>query len=257
MGESKRAALYPSLATLHPNGRGGHAFVPNDVHPPSMTLKELTQLASRGEGLTLEFKKRVPTPERLAKEVIALANTAGGHVLIGVEDNGSVAGLRDAIEEEFTLREALNEHCDPPVDFETERVPISNKRDVLVVTVPRSDERPHYLVGNGADRAMAYVRVESMSVEASREAVRLMRQRADDPGVRFTFGEREKLLLRYLDAYGRITVTQFASLSGIPPRQASHTLVLLTKARLLDHHVDPNEDYFSLARKNPAPGTGR
>lgn len=222
-----------------------------------MTLKELTQLASRGEGLTLEFKKRVPTPERLAKEVIALANTAGGHVLIGVEDGGTVSGLRDAIEEEYALRAALNQHCDPPVEFATERVAISNKRDVLVVTVPRSELRPHFLVGNGTGRGTAYVRVESMSLEASREAVRLMRRRAQDPGVRFTFGEREKMLLRYLDAYGRITVSQFASLVGIQPRHASHTLVLLTKARLLDHHVDPNEDYFSLAHESDSSRPGR
>lgn len=213
-----------------------------------MTFKELTQLASRGESLTLEFKKRVPTPDRLAKEVIALANTAGGHVFIGVDDDGTVSGLRDAIEEEYALREALNQHCDPPVTVSTERVPISSKRDVLVVSVPLSDARPHYLVDNGAERPVAYVRVHEMSIEASREAVRLMRHREEGPGVQFTFGERERLLLRYLDAYGRITVGQFASLAGIPARQASQTLVLLTKARLLDHHADPGEDYFLLAQ---------
>ena len=222
-----------------------------------MTLRELSQLAARGESLTLEFKKRVPTPERLAKEVIALANTAGGHVLIGVEDNGTVAGLRDANEEEYALRDALDQFCSPPVAFETERVPLANRRDVLVVTVPRSPARPHFLVANGDERGTAYVRVESMSVEASREAVRLMRQREHDAGVQFTFGEREKMLLRYLDAYGRITVAQFASLTGIPPKKASHTLVLLTKARLLDHHADPGEDYFSLARQRDLSGSGR
>lgn len=212
-------------------------------------------MVSRGESLTLEFKKRVPTPERLAKEVIALANTAGGHVFIGVDDDGTVSGLRDANEEEFALREALDLFCDPPVAFSTERVPISNKRDVLIVSVPLSEVRPHFLIGNGTERGTAYVRVDEMSVEASREAVRLMRHREEGPGVQFTFGDRERLLLRYLDAYGRITVAQFASLAGIALRQASQTLVLLTKARLLDHHADPGEDYFLLAQESGASGS--
>ncbi len=218
-----------------------------------MTLRELTLMASRGEGLTLEFKKRAPEPERLAKEIIALANTAGGHVLIGVDDAGTVAGLRDALEEEYALHHALETHCDPIVPVTTERVPISAKRDVLVVTVPLSDARPHFLVGG--EVPTAYVRVESMSVEASREAVRLMRRR--DEAVQFTFGDREKLLLRYLDAYGSITVSAFAALAGIKARQAGHTLVLLTRARLLDHHADPREDYFSLAREGPRPNGHR
>ncbi len=211
-----------------------------------MTLRELTQRASAGEGLTLEFKKRVPSPERLAKEVIALANTVGGYVLIGVDDDATVTGLRDAIEEEFALREALDAHCDPPIAFDTERVPLSRKRDVLVVHVPASPDRPHYLVGVEGVKPTAYVRVADMSVEASREAVRLMRHRADGPGVQFTFGDRERLLMRYLDEYGHITVAQFARVANVPVKSASQTLVLLTRARLLLHHPHPQEDYFSM-----------
>lgn len=213
-----------------------------------MTLRELTQRAATGEGLTLEFKKRVPTPERLAKEVVALANTAGGYVLIGVEDDGSVTGLRDAIEEEYALRDALDRHCDPPVAVGTERVALSRKRDVLVVHVPHSPDRPHYVVNAGEGRPTAYVRVGDMSIEASREAVRLMRHRDAGPGVQFTFGEREHLLMRYLDEYGHITVSQFARVANVPAKSASQTLVLLTRARLLEHHVHPQEDYFSMAR---------
>jgi len=214
-----------------------------------MTLPELQRLVGNGEGLTLEFKKRVPRPARLAKEVIALANTQGGRLLIGVDDDGTLSGLKDAIEEEFSLREALTAHCDPPVAFTTERVPISNRREVLVVRVPPSAERPHYLVdGDEETPPSVYVRVGASSVEASREAVRLMRERPQDAsGVRFEFGEKEGMLMRYLDAYGRITVSAFAQLTALPLKQASHTLVLLTRAGLLRHHVALPEDYFTRA----------
>ena len=61
---------------------------------------------------------------------------------------------------------------------------------------------------------------------------------AEGPGVTFEYGDKEALLMRYLDAYGRITVAAFAQLAAIPARRASHTLVLLTRAGLLRHHLD-------------------
>lgn len=213
-----------------------------------MTLPELQRLVTSGEGPTVEFKRRVPRPARLAKEVIAFANTQGGRVLIGVDDDGTLSGLKDAYEEEFALREALAAHCDPPVPYTTDRVELSRTREVVVVRVPPSVERPHYLVGDEEAPPSVYVRVGASSVEASREAVRLMRQRPqDDAGVHFEFGDKEGLLLRYLDAYGRITVAMFAQIAALAPKQASHTLVLLTRAGLLRHHVALPEDYFTRA----------
>lgn len=222
-----------------------------------MTLPDLARLAAAGEGLTIEFKKRVPRPERLAREVIAFANTQGGRLLIGVDDDGTLAGLKDAIEEEYALREAIARHCDPPVPFGTERVMLANRREVVVVRVPASTARPHVLVGVEPDTGApppAFVRVGASSVEASKEAVKLMRRRAQDAaGVRFEFGDKESLLMRYLDAYGRVTVAAFASMAGIPERQASHTLVLLTRAGLLRHHLGHPDDHFTRAYDDAVP----
>lgn len=212
-----------------------------------MTLQELSQLVSLGEGLHLEFKRKVPRPERFAKEIIAFANTRGGRVLIGVDDDGRLAGVRDAEEEEYALRQALDGRCDPPVEITTERVPVSRRRNVILVTVPRSTRKPHFLVNGEDAKPTAYVRVNDMSIEASREAVRLMREGQRDRDVLFEFGENEQMLLRYLDSYGRITVRQFARLAGIPRRRASQTLVLLTRANVLRLHPDLGDDYFTLA----------
>ncbi|HEX7070770.1 MAG TPA: ATP-binding protein, partial [Rhodothermales bacterium] len=130
------------------------------------------------------------------------------------------------------------------------RVRVTAKRDVIVVGVPSSGSKPHYLThenGNGSGQRTAYVRVKDMSVEASREAVRLMKTRDDEASVLFEFGEKEQMLMRYLDKYGRITVAQFAKLANIPARAASQTLVLLTRADVLRLHVGRRHDYFTLA----------
>lgn len=214
-----------------------------------MTLQELTQLVSLGEGANLEFKRRVPRPERIAKELIAFANTRGGRLLLGVGDDGAILGLRDAEEEEFALRRAMNGFASPLVRFTVERVPVARRRDVVVVTVPESTTKPHVLRSsqNGTGTS-AYVRVNDKSVEASQEALRLMAERDGGAStVTFEFGDKELMLMRYLDDYGKITVKQFARIANISKGRASKTLVLLTRANVLRLHADHRHDYFTLA----------
>jgi predicted HTH transcriptional regulator len=217
-----------------------------------MNLQELTQLVALGEGQHIEFKRKVPEGKRLAKEVIAFANTYGGRLLLGVDDDGTITGVRDAEETEFALLQALGAHCDPAVDFKITRVPISRKRDVLMVHIPESRKKPHYVVdrSNGEART-AYVRLDDMSIEASREARRLMRAERSKEDVTFEFGDHELMLMRSLERYGRVTVRQFAQVAGIPPWRASRTLVLMTRAKILRLHPSRDEDYFTLAY-NPA-----
>lgn len=216
-----------------------------------MTLSDLKRYVSFGEGQHVEFKRRMPRPERIAKEVIAFANAGGGRLFLGVSDDGEVVGLRDVVEEEFALIRALEAHIDPHVEVSLLRVPLTPRREVLVVEVPASGDRPHFLVatpaGDGAPDRVAYVRVGASSVEASREAVRLMRFRREPTDVRFEFGEKERKLMRYLDRHEQITVDAFARLAGIPRRRASQTLVLLAKANILTLHPTESDDYFTLA----------
>lgn len=225
-----------------------------------VTLRELTRLARVGEGEHLEFKRRVPEGPRVARELVALANSTGGRLLLGVADDGEVAGLQYAAEERFALRHAAERYCRPPVDYDTETVPLDGRsaqdrrRDVIVVTVQESAQKPHMLEETeaGADEksGVAYVRVGEMSVEASPEAVALM-EADEEVGVTFQFGENEQLLMRYLEEYTRVTVGQFAKMAGIDEVEASSTLLTLAKADILRIQADREEDYFVLALSSP------
>lgn len=211
-----------------------------------MSREELDRLVALGENAFVEFKQRVPEAMRFAKEIVAFANSRGGTVLIGVDDSGEIRGVKDSAEEEYSLVNAIENHCEPPIGFTMSRVPVSRKREVIVVRVLPSPEKPHF-VRNG-DSMTAYVRVADQSIEASREALRVLRANPDEE-VRFEFGEKELLLMRYLDRYGRVTVKQFAQMAGLKRKQASHTLVLLTRAGILELHHDEKEDFFTSAAK--------
>lgn len=211
-----------------------------------MTLDDVKRIVARGEGQHIEFKRRVPTHERIAKEMIAFANTGGGTVLIGVNDDGTVVGVKDADEEEFSLRQAVASHCRPAVRWRSYRVPVTAKRDVLVVTVPRSASKPHFLLPTDGDDQAAYIRVDEMSMEASPETVALLRSETSNQGVHFEMGETELVLLRYLEQYGSITVDAWANVSNTDRNAAGDLLVTLTRAGVLAHQTSDRGDYFTL-----------
>ena len=217
--------------------------------PKSLTRRELEQLILAGENQYLEFKRVVPDPPRLAKEMIAFANSGGGTILIGIDDDGSIVGLKDHSEEVFAVSKAARLHCAPKISYQIDELPVSRKRDVLLVRVPPSTERPHFLIDpDNASLRKAFVRVDDMSVQASKESVRLMKLANRDKDVTFEFGDKELMLMRYLDEYGRITVIEFARLANIPKKSASHTLVLMTSANVLSIHPRETEDFFTLRK---------
>lgn len=213
-----------------------------------MIIEEVQRFVGNGEGQYVEFKFRVPEPARLAKEVIAFANSQGGRVFIGVGDDGKIVGVKDASEEEFVLKEALDLYCRPQIVWSSERVYVSSKRDLIVVTVPPSIRKPHFLVVNEEDGSgPAYVRVQDMSIEASPESVQLMQSEHLADGVQFEFGEKELLLMRYLESYSKVTVSGFAQIANISESDAGKLLVVLTRAGVIDQYREPRGDYYMIA----------
>lgn len=218
-----------------------------------MTHDDVRRLAAMGEGRQLEFKNRVPKAERIAREVIALANTDGGKVLVGVDDDGTVLGVKDAQEEFYALQTALDDRILPPVDLGFEPVRVSRTREVLVVHVPASADRPHVLrpdrrPDGTLPKQRAFVRVADQSVEASREAVALMKAERRDEAVTFTFGDAERRLLQYLERHERITVREYARMNKLPPWKASKALVMLARAGIVALHPrEGGDDFFTAA----------
>lgn len=99
-----------------------------------MTPADLTILLQEGEGTTLEFKEGLSAS--FARELVALANTLGGKILLGVRDDGSVAGAKDSNALRARVQDVAR-NCDPPVKVIVEPV-----GEVLVVHVRESDAKP-------------------------------------------------------------------------------------------------------------------
>ncbi len=211
----------------------------------TMSRGDLKQLVAKGEGLRLEFKHRLPEPERVVREVTALANTCGGYLLIGIADDGKIRGVKDPEEEIYALNSALNQYCFPEVAVELERVKVSRTRTVVMVKTSVSPMRPHYVRSPNSRNQYVFVRFEDMCIEASREARKLMYSSPDAENVLIKLGAKERLLLKQLEQVGGVTVNGFAKYAKIHPGRASRIIVRMARAKILVHHIDLEEDYFT------------
>jgi predicted HTH transcriptional regulator len=209
-----------------------------------MTLQEIRFLASKGEGLKIEFKKKAAHPEKIVREVIALANTVGGNLLIGVDDDGTVSGQRFIEEEIFVMEKAIKELIFPSLDYEVSSIKLSEKKGVAVFKIPLSDGRPHYL--KEKERKQAFIRVADRSIQASREVWEVLRRGKNQRDTVFTYSWKEELLMKAMEDTGRITLKEYAKLAKLPKFIASKTLVRLVLANVLQIHPQEGDDCFTL-----------
>ena len=211
-------------------------------------VQELKKLVAQGEGATLEFKRKASFPEKIAREMIAFANTKGGIVLIGINDDGTIPGLKYPEGESHVIKEALNK-CKPHLEYSELFIPIGNSRTIIQYTVPEATNKPHALyLGNNTYET--YVRVNDQCIKASREVREIVKRSQRLKNVKFHYGEHEKWLMVYLDSNPSITLNKFVELTKLKRFYASKKLVLLVLADVLK--ITPHEkgDLFSLAFRN-------
>ncbi len=136
---------------------------------------DLTNLLRRPEGKTLEFKRDLSSPAGLLRTVVAFANTAGGTLLIGVEDGTRhVRGVADPLAQEERLASVLSDGIAPRLVPDIEVLPW-RATNVLAVQVFPSPGRPHYLKSAGLE-AGVFVRVGSSNRCADDELVAELRR---------------------------------------------------------------------------------
>ncbi len=134
-----------------------------------MTKTELLELIRNGENSGVEFKRDDVHADSLAKEVAAVLNLEGGHILLGVEDDGTVSGLtRDLPAAEQWVMNVCREQVRPAVIPYWETVPWDSGRVVGVMSLPADSPDKPYKAKRGT-AWVTFVRVGSTSREATRE----------------------------------------------------------------------------------------
>lgn len=113
-----------------------------------MNALELVDIISTGETSKVQFKGELPHRDSVAKEIVAMSNSLGGVILIGVNDvTGEIGGLTPVqIEEYDRIVSEVADNLKPPVYIATEVVRIEQKgepRNVLIVHIQEGINKPY------------------------------------------------------------------------------------------------------------------
>jgi predicted HTH transcriptional regulator len=191
----------------------------------------IERLIREGEHQQQDFKFCITDSRKIAKSLSAFANTDGGRLLIGVKDNGKIAGAQS--EEEFHMIQAAAEmYCRPKVEFES-KIWNVNGKNVLEITVHPSEEMPHY-AQNENGKWLAYVRKADENHLANKILLEVWKRKSKPSGTYLEYSEIEKLLMKHLQENEEISINQFCRLAKIGRYKAERILVKLICWEVID-----------------------
>ncbi|MFX1253602.1 MAG: helix-turn-helix domain-containing protein [Promethearchaeota archaeon] len=138
--------------------------LPEDIIP---TLEGMYEAAKRGESSNLEYKEKYKSKD-IAKELCAFANAEGGTVLVGIDDDGRVKGVKEQISDvKDWLQQTIDKNLEPPITFTIEEVEISEDKQIIIIYTPPSQVKPVY----SRDKEGIYVRAQGTSRPATRDEI--------------------------------------------------------------------------------------
>ncbi|MBO3699663.1 helix-turn-helix domain-containing protein [Roseivirga sp. E12] len=200
-----------------------------------MDITTIQRLVTKGEGQRLEFKKKVNFPEKIIKEIVAFANSQGGRLLLGIDDDGTISGARNIEGEVFVLEDTIKKLVTPSLSYSTHIIKLNSKKGVAVFEVPEGQNKPYRVKEHiNAEHGTAFIRSGEESIKASKEMRQILKRRNNERDERFNYGEKERVLMQMIEENQFVTLEEFANRAEIPKFMASKTLVKLVLANLLD-----------------------
>jgi len=129
----------------------------------------LDRLLEQPEGKTLEFKRDLSSPRNTIKTLVAFANSAGGRLIIGVDDARRVVGVTNPLDEEERIGNLITDGISPRLVPNIELMS-RGEHTFLAVEVFPSSSRPHYVTRLGPENGV-YVRLGSSNRQAGPDVV--------------------------------------------------------------------------------------
>lgn len=191
----------------------------------------IQQLIREGEHQKQDFKFAVNDARKIARSLVAFANTDGGKLLIGVKDNGVVAGVRS--EEEVHMIEAASQlYSKPNVPYTVTEWNIGGKI-VLEIDVEPGQAKPYY-APNEEKKWLVYLRVHDQNRLANKVILKVWQKKRDKSGIYFSYSKNEKFLLNYLEKHPTITFSKLCRLTKMRRFEAEELLANLIVLNVIE-----------------------
>lgn len=204
----------------------------------------IKRLIAEGESQHLDFKFAINDSRKIARTLVAFANTEGGKLLVGVKDNGAIAGVRSD-EEYYMVEAAANMYSRPVIQFKVKKWIVESKT-ILEISVPHH-ENPSF-AKDEKGKWLAYVRVKDQNILANRVLIEVWKRKKKPRGTFIKYTKTENELLSYLSENEKITLSKFMRLSKLTRIEAENILINLLCLELIQMELTEKGALYSLKK---------
>ena len=221
----------PILSPLRLEGLGEATFMNSYI----------SKLIRQGEHQQQDFKYCITDSKKIARSLVAFANTDGGRLLVGVKDNGRIAGVRSD-EEYYMIESAAKMYSKPPIEFTTQQHFVEGKT-VLEVMIEPSTEKPHFARDDDG-KWWAYFRKDDENRRTNKIMIEVWKRQKSPNGILITYSEAEKCLLDYLESNEKISVSKFERIAHLSYKKAEQIIINFRTLNILKDCIgDSRIDY--------------
>ena len=181
----------------------------------------IKELIAQGEGAHLDFKFEISDAAKIARSLVAFANTNGGKLLIGVKDNGVIRGVRSE-EEYYMIENAAQNYCRPQVSFTSREWNIAGRK-VLEIDIPFSSDYPHKAPDPGG-KYKAYMRYEDQNILADGVLLKVWNKEKSKRDIQLVFTDSLQEILYFVEKNEPVTKADIRQYSGLSKFNAEHLL---------------------------------
>lgn len=203
----------------------------------------LYKLIQEGEHRQQDFKYCINDSKKIAKSLVAFANTDGGRLLIGVKDNGKIAGVKTD-EEFYMVESAAKIYSRPAIDFTSRQWTVEGKT-VLEIIVEPSPVKPHFARDENG-KWLAYCRIDDENCLAHKIQVNVWKRKNSSTGLFVSYSAEEKFLIDLLKKFPAISFSKYLRLSKLSRPVAEKILTDFVLMEIVTMNVTKNGTTFSL-----------
>ena len=204
---------------------------------------KLIKMIAEGEHQRQDFKYCINDSRKIARSMVAFANTDGGRLLLGIRDNGSVAGVRS--DEEFYMAEAAAKlYSRPPISFNTQQWSVEGKT-VLEINIQKSKDIPHF-AQTEEGKWLVYIRKDDQDIVAPGILLKVWEQQKSPQGVHIRFSDEEKRLLEVLQANQSLSLNQLSKQAKFQRWKGEKILVKLIVTGVVGMEISETGTSFFL-----------
>jgi len=215
------------------------------------TEKHLLQWLREGEGPRLDFKHAVSNLHKIARSITAFANSKGGVLVIGVDDNKDILGV-NVEAEKYQLNQAIEKFCQPNIKVDYHIINFKGA-PILAAVVAESQNKPIYAVDKKGNKKL-YVRIQDNCVIADILFEEyLLNGSLNNPMIAYSVYEqvRQKVASTFANQ-NSISAAEYATKAGLDEKQATRRLLDMVLNGLLLKEEDKANFYLAKPSKSAA-----